>query len=583
MAKRKELLFVLVISVLFMLRILFLDSDVKNFQITQIPVTIDEIYDNEIALNIQQHGLLQLFTGVGGDVTSSNSKTLLMSNVVAGIFMTILGNNFYGLRVGYVFLGWICLVLLWYCVRQCFPESKVLKLGILTAFLLDFNILMLSRSAMTVIPCIFACLIYYAGYLKLQNKRKSLYFFMGIWPVISLCLIYMGLPFLGLGGFLFMVIHNLMDQSRSRKQKTEGCGFYLLGNLFGALICEIVSLIIYRQHIVKTLLDTLVAHSGKVEGSFTINNFDLICIRILQYITSYAFKYNFLVLMLFLIALFMIAKNIRELWSNKKIIFLLVLVGTHWLQTLFLDNMTQSKATITFPIILLLIGYGIIIWQNKNKRLTGKQIKIERIGIAGIAIFSLVIMAISHKGETSPFTTPFDSAEKIAWLLLSLVIAILLIFYYYGNYRSCLLFGYLLSVISMLVLSTRYVYMERSYVDREIAIDLGKVIGDTPTIGGHSKGFALYNNMNAILCDYDKYRGIGYDEQYVEEKIYEYTMQYEDLFYLGYASTDMDYINKVILGEDSPYQYKLLKTYKRAYWLKEMGDSDMSVWEKVKK
>ena len=164
-------IFVILISLIFLVRLLYLDADAKSYRlVTGIPV--DEIYYNELAINIYNSGFTGLISGLCDNVTLANAKNFLVPNVVTGASFKIFGLNLYGLRIPYVIMGLISLLLLFYCTKYCFEDNKLLTYGIPIIFLFDFSVLLVSRYALTVIPCMLAAIIYFSGYIYLKHHRS---------------------------------------------------------------------------------------------------------------------------------------------------------------------------------------------------------------------------------------------------------------------------------------------------------------------------------------------------------------------------------------------------------------------------
>lgn len=557
-------LFFLVCSFLFMFRLLHLDSSVPFFELAQIQ-PIDEMYYNELAVKIYDNGLLSIFSGILSDVTVANAKTYLLPNLLAGLSMLIFGKNYWGLRIPYVGMSYACLCLLWKLAKKCFSDSPMAKFVVPLLYLFDFNVLMLSRSGVTVVPCMLACTIFLYVYI-MQEGRDGVYIFMGCWSVISLDMIYMGMPFLFVSsaGILILELWRERRDFPARRIVLFGVGIVL-----GVLFCEFVDFLVLREHIWQVLSDTFYAHNEKIER-FNGLSFYLRALvgHLLDYWTSNVFKHN---AFLTVVSIYGLLSSLYLILRKKdmRISACISVLGGHYLQTCFLRNMTESKATISVAAIFLLTGF-VIKEIAQNTREVPKRLDLAMMfAVACTAIY--VYRPLRDK--------VFYISEGIyfqSWFLMMLFGMYVIIL----RKRRPLLLLLCAYFASMMALSAKYVYVNPDYKDREICKDIGNVAGDSVTIGGCPLGFSLYNHTLPMVSTYDHYKGPGYDDNYVNKRIVEVTHDYDEVYWIGYAKENFA---EAYSDMDDDYRFELVKIYRRNYYSRqELGNSDVALYKKVK-
>jgi hypothetical protein len=583
-------IFVILISLIFLVRLLYLDADAKSYRlVTGIPV--DEIYYNELAINIYNSGFTGLISGLCDNVTLANAKNFLVPNVVTGASFKIFGLNLYGLRIPYVIMGLISLLLLFYCTKYCFEDNKLLTYGIPIIFLFDFSVLLVSRYALTVIPCMLAAIIYFSGYIYLKHHRSIQIFFLGIWPILTFCLIYNYMVFMIIAGFILLVLTTILTELGIR-EKLQDFSHYICGIVVGFAVCEIFSLIVSNKHLSSLLLDIFYAHHGKITSEpilseLVINYF----YNAISYITSNPFRYNYFILIFALFSAFLYAYIIFRGFKNREYIngiilqpiewFIILIVGCHWLQNIFLPNLTMTKATITLPFVLLFIGYGITRWKDIKKSLNNEQKRNVLLIVTVASIISIIGLVTLHLRLT---TLP---SLWIGLFTASCVVIAMTSIYYllFSKTEISLIVIFAITIIFSMSLAGIFVYSDNTYTDKYVCEDVYNVIGDAPVIGGHSKGFYLYDGvgLNVLVQEYDHYHGVGYDWDYVYQKIYNYTEEYEDIYFFGYAEglgiyqMDIGYINSYLLN-NTPYRYEPVKIYERAV---DKGKYNFAIYKKV--
>lgn len=547
-SRKEDIIIGIFLSILYFIRMLFLDADVKCFDIAQIH-PIDELYYNELAVKIYRYGINSIISGQWSSPTVANARTFFIPSIITATSLKIFGNNFWGLKIPYVLMGFVTGVLL-YSISKKIIKNKRIRLLIVFAYVADFNVFELSRDAVTVMPCMLACLI--TVYLIICIKNDSTKWFLsGFWSITAFCLVYMGLPFIVLTvGFLVLVSLLIYKTNRIKKL----CS-YIGGVLSGCAFTEVISLIMFQKHIIFMILDTLSAHSGKVGGLNVLRSPKTFIYSALAYWSSNQFRYNYLFLALSII----LGCVLIYLSFAKKdcIAFILVsFVVIHWAQTVFMNNMTPSKATITFPVLLLGIGYGLEAYITKlqDKQGVFREIMLSIVPVILLGCFALIY--IYHGLVLAIF--------RYVLYLIAIISAIGIWTGYLFHKRKLLLMAYLSSCVLMIGMSVYYSLYKPTYKDRDLMIDLGNTTSNGMVINGC--GFNLYNLCECPASIYDHYKGTGFNYETMYESMINACFEYEDLYYIG-DEADNEW-NVSGLNErlaDTPYEFVEIKTYERVY------------------
>lgn len=552
-----KIIFIILFIGVYLIRLLFLDSDVRCFNLAQIQ-PIDELYYNEIGIKIYNEGWNILFTGELDNVSIANSKIFLIPNLLSALSFSIFGNNLIGLRFMYVLMGLITGLLLLKCSNRLFVDNPVIIIFIAVAFLFDFNLLMLSRSAVTVVPCMMVTLIYL--YIMLFcEKEKVKYALLGGLPIVCFFLMYGNMPFMMFLSFVYLFYCMAIEERKWTK-----AGVFCIGILLSLLLCEIVDYAIFRCHFWNVFLDTMYAHHGKITQGNEMKIF-VLCRHIIQYFMSNMFRYNILFVLFFVYA--MVCLIFQWFYKRDRISLIMFLfISFHWLQTIFLDNMTPAKATITYPIILLFIAYHLKNFGKEKMLLMSKSKYYYWI----VAAFCLaMIVFVNEKSSKALF--PID---RIIIYVISMITIALLYFRLYYNYKSVFYIVFL-NVLMMSFLQMRYIYLNKSYGDVEMMKNIGTLLGKEPVING--KGFCLYNTIHSVVDDYDHYKGVGYNEKWVLMKKKDEIEKNDSIYYIAYSSENINDMIESIGCSDVTIELK--KKFKRRYTTRFLEyDSDISVY-----
>ena len=534
--ENKYTFIIIIFIIIYLFRIFHLDIDVVNFNMAQVQ-PIDELYYNEIAIYLHHHGWKSLFTGELSEITLANGKLLVIPNIITAFTMEILGNNYYGLRMGYICMGLLNGILLLALVKKLTQNIHIIVfVGLL--YLCDFNLICLTRSATTVVPCILSLLCTIALFVySIPHKVK--FFILGFLPIFIFMLVYGNMPFLIIFVGLYVLYRFILDRQISY------IIFYLIGIATALTISEAVDNLLFRQHMWDVFLNNMGAHGDKLSsGGFSIimslarNTYAFPC--------SNMFRYNIIPLFIMMSSLPLAFRKI----VHEKDSACLVLCGLllmHYCQTVFLNNMTFSKASISFATVLLYIAY---IMRDINHT----YVREYKRWIMTSGLIAIIIMIISNEKVKA-----FDLNYRLMLYGLSFLAVSLFIKANKDKMRYCLLLC--ISLIPMIIFIYNTIVINDSYIDKQMLEDMTKYEIFENTI--NAKGFNLYNNLKSDCDDYDHYKGIGYNEDYIKQRREQILNKYGFAYYFCYGKHTVEDVQKSFVNK--PVTCELIQYYPRLY------------------
>lgn len=569
--QHKEKIVFLLLSLLYFVRLLFLNADPKYMYLAQHSVT-DEIAYHENAIKIANYGIRTLFNGSMASTALANTKTLLLSNLGAGFFMSIFGNGFFGLRFTYVLTGYLIGLLIWACMKLLIPNHKLVHVFVLLAYICDFHFFMQTRSGMTVVICTFATTLLL--YTTLKETGAKRWFLLGLISVASFCIVYMGLPFLIPWAFFVWAMEMIFDRKRRK-----GGLFYPIGVVAGCLLSEATSLLFYRQHFWDTILDTLFAHNGKINTQqFQIAQ---LLHSFKSYFAAYQFIYNYLLLVLGILSIFLMLYAIFAK-KDETAFIICSLICVHWVQTICLDQLTDSKASITYAALLVGIAYSFVTYYDELTKKGWLHRIFVFIGCVVTMGSALLIYSTYRIGRCLS-----NDLRHVLYIFI-IISAAALLAVLLTNKKKLFYVAFVLSLAFGVIASSYYGFCNLSYAESEMLKDIGERTNNGKVINGVS--FMLYNSCVAPVSIYDHYRGRGYDFDYVRNQIKQDVYDYDELYCVFSVIIGDEWnvptINANLLA-DTPYEFEELQTYHLEYTEDPtegaIGQYNTALYKKVKR
>lgn len=561
------------ICLFYCLRFLYLDADSRPYLLNQIQ-PIDEMYYNEIAVNIYNMGIKDFITYGVGDPTIPNAKCYLFSNVVTGVSLSILGKNYYALRVQSVVLGFLGMLLVGVAVRTAcrkFEKRGVLALLAMSIYVLDFNILAYTRSAITIGPCILAEIVMVWLAVRYADEEARQIFWLSFCSLLSFCTVYMGVSFFVLAVGIWTAFAAIKALGDKRKVKRILLA-YLSGNLSAFAMSEALSFAFLREHTWDVVLGTFTGFGYTIrEKVGLLSSLGTWLSNASSFWMSNMFRYNPILLMLFASSVIIWILYYR---GRREAQFLLLLIGSHWLQMTVLVNANESKSTISYGAVLIFMMFilGTFVLEGRWKSMGfWPGLAIAMSGLLSVCLSWLSYRYVSH--AFSPVVLRWG-----IFLLTAIAFAI------WGTAclarRKAYVFGILFMafLINTSLLSAKYVYLGNTYDDRDMCIKVGNVAGSAATIGGFPLGCVLYNDTEPVFSTYDRYTEHGMDIGYVDGMYARLVNEYEELYYIGYAR-EISRLNDVLLA-GTGYYFEEVCYFPRTYYAYNEHDADMGIYVK---
>lgn len=142
---------------LFFVRIINIEADIPQTYLVDYSSTDEGIYAN-LALNLQNWGTLMHPLKVSGISLKHNPQIILdiIGNLIVYIFMFIFGDNYYGFRLGVVFVAFLTIIFIFLSIRNLKKVHKIKNYYLEIFSLLFFNVSFIFYSASRVVePTIF--------------------------------------------------------------------------------------------------------------------------------------------------------------------------------------------------------------------------------------------------------------------------------------------------------------------------------------------------------------------------------------------------------------------------------------------
>ena len=113
----------------------------------------------------------------------------------------------------------------------------------------------------------------------------------------------------------------------------------------------------------------------------------------------------------------------------------------------------------------------------------------------------------------------------------------------------------------MIIFIYNTIVINDSYIDKQMLEDMTKYEIFENTI--NAKGFNLYNNLKSDCDDYDHYKGIGYNEDYIKQRREQILNKYGFAYYFCYDKHTVEDVQKSFVNK--PVTCELIQYYPRLY------------------
>lgn len=487
----------LLLLLLFLIRIINIEADIpQNYLVNYL--SIDEGIYGDLALNLQNWGSLMHPLKISGITLEQNSQIILdiIGNLVIYVFMFIFGDNYYGFRLGIVFVAFLTLIFIVLSIKKLKKNYGINHsyFEILTLLFLDINFIFYSASRVvepTIFRLFFSSIIMYIYISVKKNSVRS--FLIGLLTIISIFLVYINNTFLILGIAIYILILFFMKKN---KEAIQNIVYGLAGVIAGILLSEIYYLIVWDTEAFKNLFEviksfnsdinyTIVAANTKVSYTFYL----LIYLkRVIKFFSSNLFFYSLPTFSLVIASLYNLKKFFKE--EKKDYFFCLSMIVALFIQTLVSEDFINRKSIVLLPFIIYICINYIILYQRKEVSLS-----LYNVGEISFLMLCIVIQKIYL-----PFSgyAGFNTNDKVIVILYILIptIIFLLSFSMRWSYKF-LISMFLVFCLGNMLFIYRYYFRNIYFYDKEIMISLDKY-GNQIILGEYINGYTLYNNIRTL-------------------------------------------------------------------------------------
>lgn len=487
----------LLLLLLFLIRIINIEADIPQTYLVDYSSTDEGIYGN-LALNLQNWGTLMHPLKISGITLEQNLQIILdiIGNTVIYVFMFIFGDNYYGFRLGIVFVAFLTLIFIVLSIKKLKENYGINHhyFEILTLLFLDINFIFYSASRVvepTIFRLFFSSIIIYIYISVKRNSLRS--FLIGLFTTISIFLVYINNTFLILGIVIYILILLFMKQ---KKEVIQNIIYGLVGVITGILLSEIYYLAVWNTEAFKNLFEviksfnsntnyTIVADSTKVSYTFYLLTY---LKRVVKFISSNLFFYSLPIFSLVIASLYNLKKFFKE--EKKDYFFCLSMIVALFIQTLVSEDFINRKSIVLLPFIIYICINYIILYQRKEVSLS-----LYNVGEISFLMLCIVIQKIYL-----PFSgyAGFNTNDKVIVILYILIptIIFLLSFSMRWSYKF-LISMFLVFCLGNMLFIYRYYFRNIYFYDKEMMISLDKY-GNQIILGEYINGYTLYNNIRTL-------------------------------------------------------------------------------------
>ncbi len=520
----KYVLFFLLIM-LYSIRIIFLDADIKAPWGVLTYQAIDEGAYASLALNIENFGMLNpndYYQGVYNYDISGNSINNLIGNVFTTITLRIFGDNYWGLRMGSIIVGLLIILLTIKILvgLNASQKSKVLSVAFLLTNFVFYNACRIVEPSLYRMLFVQLFILFYVS--NINDKIK--YFGMGLCVVMSIFLVYIT------NAFMFIALLAVFIFRLVKKEKKKAFHFFVW-NFYGGLAGYFISLIYYwgvwRRTPILSALETIKSFS-KSSVSYDVHLFTgtVIFKRLLAFFSSNIFLYCPILLA---IAILMLPMAFKLKEERKELIVLLYgLVGGLLFQTIISEDYIVRKSIVVL-VVMLIIGM-IFLSEYREFKLTSKDI-VRLIASTVCSCIIIILNCIYRLYLVSDGTIQdFSYKDRILVWGLAFTSIVLIIAIAQRLIKTSILIsviiksGFTTLVLLNVILIMKFDFYNLTYSQKNAMIEVGKVVGDGKLCLAYENSITLYNDVKPIVCTYDE--------------INEYMSKDANLFYYGYDNLE---------------------------------------------
>lgn len=513
----KTILFYVLLTAVYFSRAFFLESDLPPWGVVAYQPVDEGTYAN-LALNWVNFGSIDpndYYAGQYEFLMQPHAICDVVGNLFVGLSLFCFGDNYFGLRMGVVFAGYLVLIL--FCLtigelrkaygaeEQSAPVMALLMvLALLTSFIF-FN------ATKAVEPSIFRLLLIQLVIFCLVKAKMSIKlrgFLVGFFVFVSIFLVYVtnlfiGIPVLAYAVFVF-----------ATQGKRSGLLFVLFG-IIGAVLAWSLAAIYYWHYwdtapITNAVNSVLIFEStGQAGNAYAVGAANSLR-NVRAFFASNAMLYALPLVGIILVCALPLIKRAFKATGGPLLALVATVIG-FFAQTIISDDFVVRKAIVIFPALLLLFYCGYL-WALKQcgvQPRIGKRVVVFVAFLFAVAVMVYVTYFRLFRANSPTFSkldySEFDIVLLLLNCALSIIVAAVFLFGVMMDHRKTVVasaFGAILICITVnLCLVFNYNIINQTYTEKEAMIELGEVANGKVIAGEYENGFTLYNDILPLLND----------------------------------------------------------------------------------
>lgn len=528
---RVKRIFIIGILIIYFLRIINLDQDLPPWGIGYYQ-PIDEGAYSEMAYNMITYGTINPDTpeetgAEMGSYTPHHLRMNIIGNIFSFVGLRFLGNNYYGLRFPYVMIGAINFLVFYLILLKLNRKDFKLMAFFMILLVFDFMFFMASRVAETTSVRLMLLQLLVYTFLCLKKRFNIKFFLLGFLTTISVFMVYITNIFLYLAcAILIVYLHK-----KNIKQMIKAIGLFGVGSLAALFLCEVYYKCFWDIGAIENALFAIKSFSAS--NGYTISGVTealstlIILQKFLAFWGANSLLYNLPIVLIVFLSFPFVIYYLRKK-EDDVCAFLLLIIGSFWLQTMFVEDCIGRKGILIFTCLLIYIYY--LITLKEEIKLFIKVLKSGNLKRFISCVYVVLVTGLCGMILLYRFRYALDNTYTdfglvcrafiivlggLAVVLLSLEVLHSLIGEKH-HIMSTLFVSYCLILALNIGLIYRFQIKNPTFFEREAMIGLEKYINKENVYvvgGGHQLGFALYNNMKFLLApkteEIAKYMEVG--------------------------------------------------------------------------
>lgn len=519
---------IIILVLIYFFRIINLDQDLPPWGVGAYQPADEGAYAM-LAINLQNYGVINPIspeaTGIGyGSYTPPSLRTNILGNLFSYIGLTLLGDNYFGLRLPYVLFGFINLMLfliILNIMRKKYGTGqnieKWLVVGALFCMVTDFSFFLASRTVEPSLVRMMFSELAFLTFLKLPDSYRLRFSLMGILITTSVFLIYITNVFfyLAMGLTLLYIL-----RTKGRDKFLSATGYFILGCLLVYALSEMYFYFFWHTSALINMYYSIVDFAGvqgyNITGVTGVITLKIILKGLIKYFSANYFLYNIPVLALFAISVPIVVYAIVKK-KDINVFFLFGSVLSFLLQTMVSEDYIVRKLIVIYPYFIFLI---FLAYYNRKEFL---NTIIKRKNLITIYLFFTGIFCISalvfrlfivRDGTVLDFSISDKLLIIILGLVPTLIFMIKSIYEIHKNKlnNNLIICGFLMifsmAIVLNITLITKFTVASPKFSERDAMIELADKVNGKYVVGNYQIGFTLYNNMKPIYENYNVYSTI---------------------------------------------------------------------------